>query len=48
MPKNADPKGRVAWTWRVASATMAGTWPVTVVCAAGEQQGTVTASLVVK
>ncbi|HLJ62210.1 MAG TPA: hypothetical protein VKZ50_21015 [bacterium] len=47
-PKNADAKGRVAWTWRVGSATTPGTWPVTVVCAAGEQQGTVTALLVVK
>jgi len=47
-PKDADAKGRAAWTWRFGSATTSGTWPVTVVCAAGEQQGTVTASLVVK
>jgi micrococcal nuclease len=48
VPKDADGKGRVAWTWRVGTSTTPGTWPVTVVCAAGEQQGTLTLSLVVK
>jgi hypothetical protein len=36
-PATADAVGDVSWTWRVGSRTTAGTWPITVTCAAGGQ-----------
>lgn len=48
VAKRADREGRVSWTWRVGTRTTPGTWPVTVTCAAGEQEGTLKAALVVR
>ncbi len=48
VPKNADRAGRVSWTWRVGTNTTPGTWPISIVCSAGEQQGTLETSFVVK
>ena len=38
-PKRADGSGLVGWAWVVGTATTAGTWPISVVCAQGDRQG---------
>ena len=40
VPKTANSRGQVSWTWRVGTRTTPGRWPIFVTCSAGEQQGT--------
>jgi hypothetical protein len=46
-PATADAGGDVSWTWRVGSRTTAGTWPITVTCAAGGLRGTARTAITV-
>ncbi len=44
VPKTADTRGRVAWTWRVGTRTTPGTWPIAVSCSLGSRSGTLKTS----
>ncbi len=44
VPKTADSRGIVAWTWRVGTRTTPGRWPIIVTCSAGGRQGTLETS----
>lgn len=35
VPRQADGRGRAAWTWRVGSNTTPGRWPIVVLCRKG-------------
>ena len=48
VPKLADGKGRVAWTWRVGSNTTPGKWPIDVSCEKGADRGAVKTSFEVR
>ena len=48
VPKMADGRGIVAWTWRVGSRTTPGRWPISVTCSAGGLHGTLEASFEVR
>lgn len=48
VPKTADAKGLVTWTWVVGTRTTPGRWPITVVCASRGVQGTLDTSFVVQ
>lgn len=48
VPKTADSRGVVSWTWRVGSQTTPGRWPITVTCSAGGQHGTLETSFEVR
>lgn len=39
VPRDADPRGRVSWTWRVGSNTTPGQWPIIVTCWRGRDTG---------
>ncbi|HUG37776.1 MAG TPA: hypothetical protein VML54_12535 [Candidatus Limnocylindrales bacterium] len=41
-PTTADSAGRVRWSWRVATSTRRGSWPVTVACEKGGDRGELT------
>lgn len=41
-PTTADSAGRVRWSWRVATSTRRGSWPVTVACEKGGERGELT------
>ena len=44
-PTTADSAGRVRWSWRVATSTRRGSWPVTVACEKGGDRGELTVRL---
>ncbi len=48
VPKTADSKGQLSWTWRVGSRTTPGTWPITVTCSKNDQQQMFQTSFVVR
>ncbi len=48
VPKLADGKGRIAWTWRVGSNTTPGKWPIEVNCQKGEARGVLKTSFEVR
>ena len=45
VPKTADSRGIVTWTWRVGTGTTPGRWPITVTCSAGGLQANFETSL---
>jgi hypothetical protein len=48
IPKTADSKGKVSWTWRVGSRTTIGDWPITVTCLINSRRILYQASLEVR
>lgn len=48
VSKSADKQGGVRWTWKVASRTPRGNWPITVTCTRGDRTGTLVTSFVVR
>ncbi len=48
VPKEADGRGLVSWTWRVGTRTTPGRWPIIVTCSAGGRQGTLETSFEVR
>lgn len=48
VPKTADNRGIVTWTWQVGTGTTPGLWPIIVTCSAGGHQGSFEASLDVR
>ena len=48
VPKTADNRGIVTWTWRVGTGTTPGRWPIIVTCSAGAHQENFEASLEVR
>jgi hypothetical protein len=48
VPKRASGEGIAAWTWRIPPTTTSGTWPVSLVCADGEESTATVVDLVVR
>ncbi len=48
VPKTADTRGTVTWTWRVGTRTTPGTWPIVVKCSAGGKPGVLRTSFMVQ
>lgn len=48
VPKIADSRGIVTWTWRVGTRTTPGRWPIIVTCSADGRQGTLETSFEVR
>lgn len=48
VPKTADSRGIVTWTWRVGTRTTLGRWPIIVTCSADGRQGTLETSFEVR
>ena len=48
IPKTADEKGHVSWTWRIGSRTTKGEWPILVKCSVAERSKTMITAITVK
>ena len=47
-PAKAPKSGSITWTWKVASNTPKGTWPIVVSCTVGDRYGEAKTSFAVK
>ena len=47
-PEKASKSGSVTWSWKVASSTPKGTWPIVVSCTIGDRYGETKTSFAVK
>jgi hypothetical protein len=47
-PKTAGSAGTITWKWKVSSSTKKGTYPISIVCSAGQRSGDASTSFVVR